>query len=199
MNIYTVLFFIIAPVALLLFTAWHIRPLLHWHTAFTRLFVLIRGIARLVRHRCASLALLLWLFALAPLARAQVTPSNTIDLTNMPATMVTATASNQTSQIVLRQNTGLAFEWVFNSSAGNGMACYIDVFPSVDGVNIASTNAWRIQGLSTGITNVVATTNWSAATLAGYTALFFQTTSNGTTGTLTNKFLRGSYWNPPRS
>lgn len=145
--------------------------------------------------------LLLLIAFLAPLpVPAQVTPFTVVTLTNVPATLASGTASNSlNSYVPILQNSGLAVQWIYNTSSGNGSTSALYFFPSADGTNYATTNAWILPSLSTGTTNVVATTNWSAATLAGYSGLFLLTATNGTAGTLTNKSLLVTRWNPPRS
>lgn len=123
-------------------------------------------------------------------AQAQVEPTSLTLATNMPATVIGSGVSNQTSLIPIWQGRGLALSQKFNATSGSAVGT-IWLYPSVDGTNIATAPfaQWTLTPNAT--TDVVATTNWSAASLTGYRFLNVGAISNAAAGTvwITNKGL----------
>ena len=118
-------------------------------------------------------------------AAAQVYPTSLVALTNLPATVATATSSSTTNIVTLPVNGGAALQGVFNVSAGTSNIVMQGSF-SADGTNFG-TSKWTLIGTANGTTTVVLQTNWSAAQLAGFTALNVTTLTNQNSGTLTNQ------------
>jgi len=136
--------------------------------------------------------LLLGVFALN--SSAQITSTTLGTVTNLPATVAAASQANTTSYVDLHNNSGLALSWKFNVSAGNSNAVLF-VYPSVDKVNYDSV-PWQLVRPANGATDQVATTNWSANQLRGYTSLKIGALTNQNGGTLTNKGIVFSRPNP---
>ena len=135
------------------------------------------------RGLCLIAPLLLGAFALS--ASAQITPTTLGTVTNLPATVAAASQVNTTSYVDLHNNSGLALSWKFNVSAGTSNAVLL-VYPSVDKTNYDSV-PWQLIRPAAGATDQVATTNWSAVQLRGYTSLKIGALTNENAGTLTNK------------
>jgi hypothetical protein len=129
------------------------------------------------------LAPLLGAFALN--AAAQVTQTTLGSVTNLPATVASATQANTTSYVDIQNNSGLALSWKFNVSSGTSNAVLL-LYPSVDKTNYDSV-PWQLTRSAAGATDQVATTNWSAQQLRGYTSLKVGALTNQNAGTLTNK------------
>jgi hypothetical protein len=136
--------------------------------------------------------LLLGVFALN--SSAQITPTTLGTVTNLPATVGPATQANTTSFVDLHNDSGLALSWKFNVSSGTSNAVLL-VYPSVDKVNYDSV-PWVLARPANGATDQVATTNWSADRLRGYTSLKIGALTNENAGTLTNKGVVFSRPNP---
>ncbi len=139
----------------------------------------------------------LLLSALAlPLSTAfgQVTAASLGVLTNLPATVAPASQANTTSYIDLHNNSGLALSWKFNVSSGTSNAVLL-LYPSVDKTNYDSV-PWVLARNAAGATDQIATTNWSAGDLRGYTSLKIGALTNQNAGTLTNKGILFSRPNP---
>ena len=135
--------------------------------------------------RCAFLSAIALAAANALNSSAQITPTTLGTVTNLPATVATAAQANTTSYVDLHNNSGLALSWKFNVSAGTSNAVLL-VYPSVDKVNYDSV-PWQLIRPAAGTTDQVATTNWSADQLRGYTSLKIGALTNENAGTLTNK------------
>jgi hypothetical protein len=127
----------------------------------------------------------LFLSALALSSQAQITPTTLGTVTNLPATVAAGAQANTTSYLDLHNDSGLALSWKFNVSAGTSNAVLL-VYPSVDNVNYDSV-PWQLIRPAAGAVDQVATTNWSAAQLRGYTSLQIGGLTNQNAGTLTNK------------
>lgn len=124
----------------------------------------------------------------------QITPTTLGTVTNLPATVAAAAQANTTSYIDLHNNSGLALSWKFNVSSGTSSAVLL-VYPSVDKTNYDSV-PWQVVRDAAGTTDQVATTNWSADQLRGYTSLKIGALTNQNAGTLTNKGILFSRPNP---
>ncbi len=118
-------------------------------------------------------------------ALAQVTQTTLGSVTNLPATVAAESQVNTTSFVNIQNNSGLALSWKFNASAGTSNAVLL-LYPSVDKTNYDSV-PWQLIRPAAGATDQVATTNWSAAQLRGYTSLKIGAITNENAGTLTNK------------
>src|SRR5262245_23728946 len=127
--------------------------------------------------------LLLGAFALK--ASAQITPTTLGTVTNLPATVAAGAQANTTSYVDLHNNSGLALSWQFNVSSGTSAGVLL-VYPSVDKTNYDS-NPWQLIRNANGATDQIATTNWDANKLRGYTSLKIGGMTNANGGTLTNK------------
>jgi len=127
--------------------------------------------------------LLLSAFALS--SQAQTSQTSLGSVTNLPATVAAASQANTTSYVNLQNNSGLALSWKFNVSAGTSNAVLL-LYPSVDKTNYDSV-PWQLIRPAAGTTDQVATTNWSAQQLRGYTSLKIGALTNQNAGTLTNK------------
>jgi hypothetical protein len=117
-------------------------------------------------------------------ARAQLTQTTLLSVTNLPAIVSASGQSNTTSYIDIQNNSGLALSWIFNASAGTSNACLL-LYPSIDKTNYDSV-PWVLSRNAAGATGQCATTNWSAAQLRGYTSLKVGGMTNQNNGTLTN-------------
>ena len=117
---------------------------------------------------------------------AQVTATTLGSVTNLPAVINPASASNQTSVVSLQQGRGLAIYSKWAASAGNSNAT-VFVTASVDGTNYSS-QPWRILLFPINGTNQYSyVTNFTRTDLEGLVALNFSTITNGhATGILTN-------------
>lgn len=124
----------------------------------------------------------------------QITPTTLGTVTNLPAIVSTASQSNTTSYVDLHNESGLALSWKFNVSSGTSSAVLL-LYPSVDKTNY-DTTPWQLIRNAANTTDQVATTNWSAAQLRGYTSLKIGALTNANAGTLTNKGLVFSRPNP---
>jgi len=124
----------------------------------------------------------------------QVTPTTLGTVTNLPATVAPASQANTTSYIDLHNNAGLALSWKFNVSSGTSDAVLL-VYPSADKTNYDSV-PWQLVRNAAGTTDQIATTNWSADALRGYTSLKIGALTNQNAGTLTNKGIVFSRPNP---
>lgn len=118
-------------------------------------------------------------------ASAQISPTTLGTVTNLPATVSAASQANTTSYVDLYNNSGLALSWKFNVSSGTSSAVLL-LYPSVDKTNYDSV-PWQLVRSAAGTTDQVATTNWSAQQLRGYTSLKIGALTNANAGTLTNK------------
>lgn len=127
----------------------------------------------------------LFLSAFALSASAQITSTTLGTVTNLPATVSPATQANTTSYVDLHNNSGLALSWKFNVSAGTSNAVLL-LYPSIDKTNYDSV-PWQLIRPAAATTDQVATTNWSADQLRGYTSLKIGALTNENAGTLTNK------------
>lgn len=162
-----------------------------------RLFRFARRHVRTGRHGGFAIALglflVLALIAVPGPAQAQVIPTRLNAATNLPATVAASTVSNQLSFISIPNNgKGLSLQWKFNASAGtaNGTIWFA---PSIDGTNVSTNNIWPLVTAAQVTTDVIATTNWSGQTLAGYSSLCIFAISNAAAAaTITNK---GITWN----
>jgi hypothetical protein len=131
-------------------------------------------------------ALLLSAFT-APLTPAfgQITQTALGTVTNLPTTVATASQVNTTSYVDIHNDSGLALSWKFNVSSGTSNAVLL-LYPSVDKTNYDSV-PWQLIRNAAGAADQVATTNWSAGQLRGYTSLKVGALTNQNAGTLTNK------------
>ena len=125
------------------------------------------------------------LIAFALSSSAQITPTTIGTVTNLPATVAATSQANTTSFVDLHNNSGLALSWKFNVSSGTSHAVLL-VYPSADNTNYDSV-PWQLIRPCAGVTDQVATTNWSVAQLRGYTSLKIGALTNENAGTLTNK------------
>lgn len=137
-------------------------------------------------------ALLLFLgLIFSPAAHADDTqgqPATFVTVTNQPAIVLTTASSNIVSWVKLRNDKGLGLSWIFNQSAASTSNATLNVYSSVDGTNISTGTFAALTAASTGTTNVVANTNWSAAQLSGLDSLVIGNIANTTAlTTLTNK------------
>jgi hypothetical protein len=132
----------------------------------------------------AALVLSAFTASLSP-ASAQIAQTTLGTVTNLPATVAAASQTNTTSYVDIHNNSGLALSWKFNVSAGTSNAV-LWVYPSVDKTNYDSV-PWQLIRSAAGTTDQVATTNWSAQQLRGYTSLRIGALTNQNAGTLTNK------------
>jgi len=148
-----------------------------------------------LKFKALGAGLFLSVFAL-PLSTVfgQVTPTTLGVVTNLPATVAPASQANTASYIDLHNNSGLALSWKFNVSSGtsNGVLLF---YPSVDKTNYDSV-PWVLARDAAGATDQIATTNWSAGELRGYTSLKIGALTNENAGTLTNKGILFSRPNP---
>ncbi len=127
---------------------------------------------------------LLAVFALP--ARAQVSPLTLTSLTNFPATLAAGATSTVTNIVPVPRNGGLALSVPFNAASGSGNVQVGGSF-TVDGTNYGVA-PFTINAAANGTTTVMLWTNWSAAYLAGFSAVNFTTLTNATAnGVLTNK------------
>jgi hypothetical protein len=115
----------------------------------------------------------------------QITQTTLGTVTNLPATVAAATLSSTTSYVDIHNNSGLALSWKFNVSSGTSSAVLL-LYPSVDKTNYDSV-PWQLIRNAAGAADQVATTNWSAEQLRGYTSLKIGALTNQNAGTLTNK------------
>ncbi len=131
-------------------------------------------------------------------ADSQGYPSTMGVATNLPATVLGATGSNQVSVVALRANRGLALQWTFNATNAATATQSLYVYASVDGTNLASAPWATLSAAATGTTNVVLTTNWSRAALEGYAYLNLSMMTNAglVSVTMTNK---GVVWSFPNN
>lgn len=121
----------------------------------------------------------------AATAFGQVTQTTLGTVTNLPATVSATSQTATTSFIDIHNNSGLALSWKFNASSGTSAAVLL-LYPSVDKTNYDSV-PWQLIRPANGTTDQVATTNWSANQLRGYTSLKIGALTNANAGTLTNK------------
>jgi len=132
----------------------------------------------------AAFVLSAFVSSLSP-AFGQITQTTLGTVTNLPATVATGLQSNTTSYVDIHNNSGLALSWKFNLSSGTSNAVLL-LYPSVDKTNYDSV-PWQLIRNAAGAADQVATTNWSAAQLRGYTSLKIGALTNQNAGTLTNK------------
>jgi hypothetical protein len=125
---------------------------------------------------------------------AQVSQTTLGSVTNLPATVAAASRADTTSYVDIRNNSGLALSWKFNVSSGTSNAVLL-LYPSVDKTNYDSV-PWPVTRSAAGATDQVATTNWGAEQLRGYTSLKVGALTNQNAGTLTNKGVLFSRPNP---
>ena len=124
--------------------------------------------------------------ALTQSAQAQVYPYNLIAPTNLPTVVAAGATSNSlSSDIVLNPGKGLALSAKFVTGAGTSNIV-VQLTPTVDGTNYETTN-WQWTFAANGGTAVLRTTNWSAATLAGYTKLRITGITNQNASIITNQ------------
>jgi hypothetical protein len=128
--------------------------------------------------------------ALSTCAHAQLTSTTLRAVTNTPAIVTAIAGSNTTTFIDINNNSGLAISWQFNVSAGTSNADLL-MYPSVDKTNYETT-PWVLERNAAGTTDRIATTNWDANKLRGYTSLKIGAMTNANNGTLTNKGLQFS-------
>jgi hypothetical protein len=135
----------------------------------------------------AAGALLLLSALTAPVASAfgQISQATLETVTNLPATVAATSQANTTSYVDIQNNSGLALSWKFNVSSGTSSAVLL-LYPSVDKTNYDSV-PWPLIRSAAGSADQVATTNWSAQQLRGYTSLKIGALTNANAGTLTNK------------
>ena len=138
-----------------------------------------------LKFKFTALGVALALSALAMPAFGQVTQTALGTVTNLPATVSAASQSSTTSYVDIRNNSGLALSWKFNVSSGTSNAVLL-LYPSVDKTNYDSV-PWQLVRNAAGTADQVATTNWSANQLRGYTSLKIGALTNQNAGTLTNK------------
>jgi hypothetical protein len=124
----------------------------------------------------------------------QITQTTLGTVTNLPATVAATSQANTTSYVDIHNNSGLALSWEFNVSSGTSSAVLL-LYPSVDKTNYDSV-PWQLIRNAAGTTDQVATTNWSAQQLRGYTSLKIGALTNENAGTLTNKGIVFSRPNP---
>lgn len=162
-----------------------------------RLFRFARRHVRTSNHGGFAIALglflVLALIAVPGPAQAQVTTPRIGAATNVTATTAASTLSSFTSFIPVPNNgKGLSLQWKFNASAGTANATMF-LAPSVDGTNISTNIIWPWIQAAQVTTDVIATTNFSGATLAGYSGLWIFGISNAAAAaTQTNKQI---LWN----
>lgn len=115
----------------------------------------------------------------------QVSQTTLGSVTNLPATVTATSQTSTASYIDIHNNSGLALSWKFNASSGTSAAVLL-LYPSVDKINYDSV-PWQLIRPAAGVIDQVATTNWSADELRGYTSLKVGALTNANAGTLTNK------------
>jgi hypothetical protein len=115
----------------------------------------------------------------------QVSQTTLGSVTNLPATVTATSQTSTASYIDIHNNSGLALSWKFNASSGTSAAVLL-LYPSVDKTNYDSV-PWQLIRPAAGAIDQVATTNWSADELRGYTSLKVGALTNANAGTLTNK------------
>jgi hypothetical protein len=129
--------------------------------------------------------LLLCVFALS--ASAQVTDSTRTNLTGLAATVATTATSNHAATVSINTGDAVALSWRFNQSAASTSNCTLNVY-SVIGTNISTSPFAQIIAAATGVTDVVAQTNWTPDQLRGIDQLRVGGIANTTAlTTLTNK------------
>lgn len=121
----------------------------------------------------------------SPRAQAQLTPTDIAPLSGLP-TVVLTTNLTTTNNISLVPGKGLAVQASFKmqSAATSNVVFYI--YPSADGTNFSTAPLTTMNGVGNGTTTVILSTNFSAATLAGYVKLNFGSISNQNIAALTN-------------
>jgi hypothetical protein len=128
--------------------------------------------------------------ALALPARAQVTPTTIVALTNLPATVNAEAISNQVSIIPLTKNCGVSISGSFRCAAAGTSNIVWQIYPMYDGTN-RTTTPWTVQ-----FTNTTAVTNWVGVNytkdqLAGIAALNLYGITNQNAGVaMTNYGIR---------
>lgn len=136
--------------------------------------------------RFISLRVGLLMTALASMpAFGQVSQTTLGSVTNLPATVAATSQTSTASYIDIHNNSGLALSWKFNASSGTSAAVLL-LYPSADKTNYDSV-PWQLIRPAAGAIDQVATTNWSADELRGYTSLKVGALTNANAGTLTNK------------
>lgn len=165
-----------------------------------RLFRFARRHVRTSSHGGFAIALglflVLALIAVPGPAQAQTTPGNFRALTNLPATVNGSAVANQISFVSIPNNgKGLSLMWKFNAGAGTANGT-IWIAPSIDGTNVSTNIIWPLIQAAQVTTDVIATTNWSGQTLAGYSSLCVFAISNAAAaGTyITNKGIWVNNW-----
>lgn len=130
-----------------------------------------------------------------PAVEAQVTPTDIFTLTNLPTTCAASSGVVMTNIINLTKNCALSFNPSFSVVSGTAAGNYF-IYPSTDGTNFATTNAWVVSINANGTTPVRGYTNWTSLQLAGFVALDVYAFSNANASTLT--FTPGNVFNRVR-
>jgi hypothetical protein len=127
------------------------------------------------------------LLAVAPVLRAQPT---FITVTNQPAIVTTTASSNILSWIKCNSQSGVGITWKFNQTSASTSNATLVVYSSVDGTNVSTTPFANLTTASTGTTDVILNTNWSADKLLPFDSLVIGAIQNTTALTsLTNKAI----------
>lgn len=138
-----------------------------------------------LRLATAALLALVACKGLAPMeAKAQLTPTSINVATNIPTTITTASSSNITSYIPVRQGKNLTVTWRFalSGAATDNNSLYL--YPRPDGTNIWTLHPFIITTAGNGTTQVIDGTNLPAAAIQGFTDLAIGLGTNGTARSL---------------
>lgn len=148
-----------------------------------------RAVKRLFRPVAVGGALALGLASNAPAQQdTQGQPQTFITVTNQPAVVTTTATSNIVSWVKVRKGSGLSLMWRFNQTSASTSNALMHIYSSVDGTNVSTVPFATLQTASTGTTDVILNTNWSASQLDGFDSLIIQDIANTTAlTTLTNK------------
>jgi len=129
------------------------------------------------------------LFLLSPVARMKAQPV-LIAVTNQPAVVTTTASSNILSWVKCNSQSGVAIHWQFNQASASTSNATLVVYSSVDGTNVSTVPFASLTAASTGATDVMVDTNWSAAQLSAFDSLIIGKIQNTTAlTTLTNKAI----------
>ena len=123
-------------------------------------------------------------FAFCQPTRAQVTSPTLFSITNFPVTLASNVVSITTNMIPLTKNCCVAFSGTVTNTLLGGTVV-IQGSWTVDGTNYGVA-PWTLTVAEAGQTKVTIATNWSQATLSGYSGLNITTITNTGAGTMTN-------------
>jgi len=145
------------------------------------------ALKRFLRPLAATAAGSICAFALS--ASAQVTNGVIITVTNQPAIVTTTATSNILSWVKIQGGGGISLSWRFNQSGASTSNATVNVYSVVHGTNTVSTVPFaQLIAPSTGVTDVIANTNWDQYKLQAYEYLVIGNIANTTAlTTLTNK------------